>query len=184
MPMKHIIRPVIITALILLIPLFVNHRVEGWNWTGSDFAFAAVILFGFSLAYELIARKGGSMAYKAAVGVAVFAAFILTWGNLAVGFIGEDNPANLFYFAIPLIGLVGASLSRFQPRGMAKTLFVMAAVQMIIPAVAYVVFRPDFAPGVIGVFGLSIAFALLFVGSAVLFQHAARQGALPTERLA
>ena len=37
----------------------------------------------------------GNSAYRAAVGVAIAAAFILVWMNLAVGIIGsEDNPAN------------------------------------------------------------------------------------------
>ena len=47
---------------------------------------------------ELAARMTGNSAYRAAVGVAVAAAFILVWMNLAVGIIGtEDNPAKLMY---------------------------------------------------------------------------------------
>ena len=43
---------------------------------------------------------------EAAIGLA--AAFLLVWGNAAVGFIGsEDNAINGLFFAIPVVGLVG-----------------------------------------------------------------------------
>ena len=47
--------------------------------------------------YELAARMTGNSAYRTG-GIAVAAAFILVWMNLAVGVIGtEDNPLNLLY---------------------------------------------------------------------------------------
>jgi hypothetical protein len=53
-------------------------------------------------------------AYRAAVGVAIAAAFILVWMNLAVGIIGsEDNPANLMYGGVLAIGIIGAVIARF-----------------------------------------------------------------------
>ena len=41
--------------------------------------------------YELAAWMTGNRAYRAAVGVAVAAAFLLVWINLAVGIIGTET---------------------------------------------------------------------------------------------
>ncbi len=52
------------------------------------------------------------MAYRFAVGVALAAAFLLVWMNLAVGLIGsEDNPANLMYFGVLAVGFIGAIIA-------------------------------------------------------------------------
>ena len=81
--------------------------------------------------------------YRFAVGVALAAAFILAWLSLGVGVIGKDgDPANLMYFGVLAVGIIGALVAHFQPRGMAR-------------AHAF--------------------FVAMFVGSAWLFQHAARR---------
>jgi hypothetical protein len=83
--------------------------------------------------YELAARMTGNSAYRAAVGVAVAAAFILVWMNLAVGIIGtEDNPANLMYGGVLAVGIIGALIARFQPDGMARALFATALAQALV----------------------------------------------------
>jgi hypothetical protein len=60
---------------------------------------------------------------------------------------------------------------------MARALSVTAAAQFLVPIVALMLWRPDFSPGVVQVFGLNSAFVLLFAGSAVLFRRA---GTKPT----
>lgn len=58
---NSIIRPALITILILLIPLFGNLFIDGWNWPWTAFVFFGIIFFGAGLAYELkgkYARKG------------------------------------------------------------------------------------------------------------------------------
>jgi hypothetical protein len=68
-----------------------------------------VMVMAVGLTYELAVRTTGNIAYRAAVGVALAAAFMLFWSNLAVGIIGnEDNPANLMYFGVVAVGFVGA----------------------------------------------------------------------------
>jgi len=175
---KNIIRIALGTALILLVPLLGNHFVNGWNWDLFDFAFAGTLLFGTSLAYELLARKSGKITYRAAVGVALAAAFILVWVNGAVGIIGnEGNPANLMYFGVLAVGFIGSLMARFKPRAMARTLFATALTQMLVPVIALLVWPPSttsWAPGVFGVFVLNAFFATLFVVSALLFRRAAR----------
>ena len=148
------------------------------NWTLSDFVFAGVLLFGTGLTYELVARKAGGIAYRAAVGVALAAAFLLVWINGAVGIIGnEDNPANLMYGGVLAVGIIGAMIARFQPQGMARALFATALAQMLVPVIALIVWRPslDDAPGIVGVFMLNAFFVMLFVVSALFFRRAARE---------
>ncbi len=185
---KNIIRIAIGAALILLIPLVMTivdrHKPEGdgWHWSPGDFVFGFVMLFGFGVAYEVIARRSSDTKYKVAVGIAVVATFLLLWVNAAVGIIGDDNPINLLYGLIAAIGFFGAILSRLRPQGMSRTLILMAVVQMAIPVVA-LFFAPkevyDDPPGLLGVFALNAFFAVLFVGSALLFRQAAekREGA-------
>jgi hypothetical protein len=170
-------RPAWITALILLIPFLGNHFVDGWNWPLGAFILAGTLLFGTGLAFELVARKADTIWYRAAVGVALATAFVLVWINLAVEVIGDDNPANLMYFGVPIVGLIGAAIARFRPHGMARALFATGLAQALVPVIALILWNPrvtSWAPGVLPVFGLNAVFVLLFVGSALLFKKAAR----------
>jgi hypothetical protein len=167
-------------ALILLIPFvwtLLGDGVEGhgWHWQLGDFLFAFVLLFGTGLAYELLASKSDHAAYRCAVGIAVVSALLLVWVNAAVGIIGDDNPANVLYFGVIVVGILGAILARQQPYGMARTLCVMAMAQMVVPVMALLIWKTDFAPGVVGVFALNGCFAALWLISAGLFRKAARE---------
>jgi hypothetical protein len=150
------------------------------DWTLFDFVAAGMLLFGSGLTYELIARKGGNMAYKAAVGVAVAAALLLTWINLAVGIIGsEKNPVNLLYFWVIGVMIIGTTIARLRPRGMAWALFATAFAQALIPVIALIIGKPQIDTaqevyGVLGVLTLNAFFVMLFVGSALLFRRSAQ----------
>ncbi len=48
-----IIRPLLFTIAILLIPFLGNIYVEGWDWRWTAFVFFGIILFGAGIAYEL-----------------------------------------------------------------------------------------------------------------------------------
>jgi len=165
----------VVVALILLIPLVAMQFTEEVNWDLFDFAFMGTLLFGSALTYELIARKMSNVAYRAAVGVAVVTAVLLVWINGAVGIIG-DGPVNLMYFGVLAVGLIGALIARFRPRGMARALFATALAQFLVPVIALIIWKPDFAPGVLKVFGLNAFFVMLFVGSALLFRRASATG--------
>ena len=169
---KIIVRPALGTGLILLIPLFGNLFVAGWNWPLPAFILAGTLLFGTGLTYELVAKKMNNKAYRFAVGLAVATAFILTWMNLAVGGILGDHPANLMYPGVLLVGFIGAIIARLKPHGMSRALFAMAFAMALVPVMALIVGAPAFANGVVAVFGLHAFFAILFVGSALLFRRA------------
>ena len=171
----------VVVALILLIPLVLTLLGsgvdgEGWHWTFFDFVFMGTLLFGAGLVYELVARKMSNGAYRAAVGVAVATAVLLVWVNAAVGIIGDGDLDSLngMYFGVLAVGFIGALIARFEPRGMARALFVMALSQALVPVIALIILSPDTwgPPGVLGVFVLNSFFALLFVGSALLFRRA------------
>jgi hypothetical protein len=175
----NIVRIVIMTAFLLLVPLVAMQFTDEVVWDVADFAVAGFLLFGAGLTYELIARNAGHVAYRVALGIAVAAAPILVWINLAVGLIGsEDNPANLMYFGVLAIGIIGASIARFRPRGMARALFAMALAQALVPVIALFIWKPGVPSmeafmGMVGAFGVNAFFVLLFIGSAGLFRTAA-----------
>lgn len=171
---KHVLRPALVTLLLLIIPLLGSRYVEGWNWDGFDFVFAAVIFFAFSFAYEMLARNGSAASYRAASGIAVLTAFLLVWINAAVGIIGNDTGVNLLYFGVLAIGIICACIARFRPRGMGSALFVTAAGQLLVPVIVLPLWGSEiFLPSVPKVFLLNAVFAASFAASAVLFRRAA-----------
>jgi hypothetical protein len=173
--MKNIIRIAIGTGLILLIPLVLT-LLAVWRWRPGAFVLAFVLLIGGAgLTYGLLAKKMMSdKVYRFAVGVAIAAVFLLVWMNAAVGGILGDDPANMMYFGVLLIGFVGAVIAHLEPQGMSYALFATAFAMVMVPAIALIIGTPAFANGVVAVFGLHALFAMLFVGSALLFRKAAR----------
>ena len=169
------IAPWIVAAFLLLLPLVAMQFTDEVNWDETDFIVMGALLFGACGAYELAARMTASTAYRAAVAVAIVSAFILIWMNLAVGIIGsEDNPANLMYGGVLAIGIAGALIGRFQPRGMARALLAMALAQTLVGVIALI--------GGLGstgenwpqvIFVLTSFFAALWLISAWLFRKAA-----------
>ena len=172
---KRIIGLVVIVALILLIPLVAMQFTSEVNWTAFDFVFAGAILFGTGLTIELIAMRSFNNAYRAAVGIVAMAGLLLIWINGAVGIIGDEgNQANMLYFGVLQVGIIGAAIARLQPRGMAIASFVTAVAQAIVPVIALVLWRPllNEPPGIVGVFILNGFFVALLVIAGSLFKHA------------
>jgi hypothetical protein len=169
--------PWIAAAFLLLLPFVAMHFTNEVSWDETDFLVMGAMLFGACGAWELAARMTGNSAYRAAVGVAVVAAFLLIWNNLAVGIIGsEDNPANLMYFGVLAIGLIGAIFARFRPRGMVRALVAMVFAQTLVGAIALIAGLGNTGenwPRVIVV--LTGFFATLWLISAWLFWKATRE---------
>ena len=179
-----LIRILLTTAFLLLLPLLAMQFTDEVVWDPADFVVAGALLAGTGFVYELVASRGGNIAYRAAVGIALAAALLLVWVNLAVGIIGsEDNPANLMYIGVLAVGLMGAVIARLEQRGMARALFATALAQALVPVIALIIWKPSVASdasgwgsaGVLGVFGLNAFFVMLFVGSALLFRRAVRE---------
>ena len=168
---KNIIWIALAVACVLLIPF-----LTGAPWDETDYIVAGVLLFGTGVAFELVARNARTRSYRFATAIALGTALLLTWINLAVGIIGnENNPANLMYFGVVAVGFVGAVIARFKPHGMSRALFATATAQALVPVIALMIWKPPITMGVVLVFGLNAFFVMLFIGSALLFRHAARK---------
>jgi hypothetical protein len=169
----------IVGALILTIPLAMQFQPFADEVQWNEAIAYGVILLVVGGFYELWQwLKTRTSAYRFAFGVGLLGALLLGWVNGAVGIIGsEDNPANLMYGTVFSVGLIGSLISRFKPRGMARTLFAAALVQALVPVVALTI-SPEVSwgdAGVIGVFVFNSIFGVLFAGSGFLFLHVAHK---------
>ena len=101
---KNIIRIVLVTVLILMVPflamqLQVSLPDPGGssgkvNWTLGDFIVMGSLLIGTGLSYELIARKLGNATQRAILAIVILVAFLLIWIELAVGLFGSPFAGN------------------------------------------------------------------------------------------
>lgn len=155
-------------GLILLLPWVAMQFTHEVQWTGFDFIVAGIMLASLVGAFELVVRLSGNWAYRAAVVVAAFAAFLMVWAQGAVGLVGhEDNPFNLLFLVPLLIGATGCFIANFQAAGMSRMLATMAVVQLITVGIGWAVTRdPDSFILLAWVFAWSL--------SAGLFARAAR----------
>jgi hypothetical protein len=161
----------------MLVPIVASQFVEGWNWSGSDYVFAAIMILLVASLFELGNSFSQNTLYRTGFGLALLSGFLIFWGNLAVGFIGsEDNPANLMYLGVLAIAFLGATMSGFKPQGMARTMFVTAAAMAIVPVIALMMNStfaeiPE-AAGTPYIFALNTVFVVLFIGAGLLFRQA------------
>ena len=176
--------PAVITALILGIPLLRSLFAGGWGWDIRVFLLVGAVgtlLFGIGLTIQMVIRKLGTPAYRAAVGVALVTVLLLVWGNFVQG-ADDVNPAAFGYLVVPVVGIIGAAMARFQPNGMARALFVTALAQALVLVIALIIRNPQVTPWTAAVlrgFGGNVFNAMLFVVSALLFRKAAREESAP-----
>lgn len=181
---KLFLIPALITGLLLLIPLAAKLLTDEMNWSLFDFAVMGILIFSTVFIYKLITLKKDNLVYKYAAALALISCFLLLWVNLAVGILGsEDNPANLLYGLVLLVGLLGSIVVRFKPVGMAKTLFIMCLVQLTVPVIAVLIWKTEAVTfdefmiswhdkGLLGVVGVNLFFASVFAGASLLFRYA------------
>lgn len=126
-----------VAALALLAPWLLMRITGQGDWTAFDFAVFGVMLGTVCLGVELAMRLSSRWSYRVAAIMTVVGGFLMVWANLAVGIIGnEENPRNLVFYAVLLIGLIGALITRFDARGLMWTLRLMAGVQLIVFLIA------------------------------------------------
>ena len=118
----------------------------------------------------------GRMAYRIGIGVALAAAFLETWMNLAVGIVGStDNAQNQGFFGVVVAAAACSFVARLRPDGMARAMLATAGVQALLGlmvATAPVTARVEpMGPG--GVLLLSGLFVALWLAAAALFQWSA-----------
>ncbi len=158
-------------AALLLLPLVAMQFTDEVAWSLLDFAVMAALFGAVGLGFELAVRKTGNAAYRSAAGIALAAAFLLIWLNLAVGIIGrEDDPANLMFVGVLAIAVIGAVFTRFEPAGMARAMLATAIAQALVAVVALLMGHLTAI--------LIALFVALWLVSAVLFAKAAREQAV------
>jgi len=85
MKTKNIIRIVVVTAFILLIPFVAMQFSDDVKWGASDFVFIGALLIGSGLLYEFVATKIRNPKHRAVIGIVLVATLLLVWAELAVG---------------------------------------------------------------------------------------------------
>jgi hypothetical protein len=156
-----------LAAFVLLLPLVAMQFTREVNWTGFDFLFAGVMVGGVGLLLELTVRLTSNGAYRAGVGAALAAGFLIVWANGAVGMIGsEHNPYNLLFAGVIVLALLGSIVAGFRAGGMALA---MLAAGIAHAGVAVGGMPTDLRGGVV-----SLVFAAPWLVSAALFRKVAR----------
>lgn len=87
MKAKNIIRIVVGTALILMVPLVAMQFTDEVQWELTDFIIIGALLIGAGLLFELIVAKV-DVKYRIVVGALIAMAVLLIWAELAVGIFG------------------------------------------------------------------------------------------------
>lgn len=157
-------------VLVWLAPLAAMQFTTDIHWTPFDFAVFGAMLLCAAGAFEVTVRLNGNGAYRAAMGLAILAAFLLVWANLAVGWIGDPvHPANLLFGGLLAVLCLGGFLVAFRARGMAWVTTVVAAGQVLAGLAGVIGFGAEpliLAP--------TLVFTLMWLVSAWLFGRAVR----------
>ena len=166
-------------AVLLMLPLVAMRFTSEVDWTLSDFLVMGALIGGCGLVLELATRRSDNLAYRFAWTVAVAAAFLLVWVNLAVGFLGDEgNLANLMFIGVIMVAAIGALVVRARAAGMTQVMVTTAAAQVLAGIVGY---GSGWAStGSQGIFEVMIGTSLftgLWLLSAFLFGKAARSAA-------
>ena len=74
-----------VAAMLLLLPLVAMQFTSEVKWGIEDFAAAALLLGGAGLALEAVLRFVHDRRARIVLGMAVLAALVLVWAELAVG---------------------------------------------------------------------------------------------------
>jgi hypothetical protein len=175
-------RWVLLTAAVLALPALAmafdigvpdpGQGTEGVNWGPVDFATMGVLILGSGFLFEYASSRGGSVAHKAAVGIAVVAGLGLIWVNLAVGMMDVEN-GNLMYVLVLFVALVGAAIGRFEPREASIAMFATAGAQVVVAAIALIA---NLGPTILA----DAFFVLAWVASGLLFRRANMESAPST----
>ncbi|MFN3945677.1 MAG: hypothetical protein ACK4K7_12195 [Allosphingosinicella sp.] len=155
----------IAAAALILVPLFAMKIADPAAWELADLPFAFIMIAAVGLAFELALRVPARFAYRFGAAIALGTAFLLIWGNLAVGFAGsEENRINIIFFAVPALALAGGLLGGFRPGGLAAAMAGAATAQLLagLIALAYGYFTGP----------LTVAFTGLWLASSLTFLRA------------
>lgn len=163
-------------GMLLLLPAIAMLLTTGMQWTALDFVAWAAMLATASGGYELLARQAPDGGYRAGAAVALLAAFLLVWIDLAVGIIGsEQDDANLMFAGVLTVAVAGVCLARLRSGGMARAMMATAGVQVLVAAIAVALGLGSDGPvWPRDVLGVTAMLTTLWLASAGLFRRSAR----------
>jgi hypothetical protein len=173
---KTMLRVALGALAVWMVPVVAAQFVKDWHWGVGAFLRVYVLFFLTGMAYAVIARKMGAWSYKAGVGVALMAGFALGWSTM-VQTADSGHPERLWYLSVLVVGFIGACLARLKARGLALTLFAMAATLALIAATL-----PSGAPPYLArnmAIGHGVC-TTLFTAAGLLFRHASISGLTQT----
>ncbi len=84
---KSILRVLLITMVVLLVPFIGMQFSDEMQWDLGDFLIIGALTLGITAAYELAAARMKSPTNKILVALGFAALFVLIWAQLAVGII-------------------------------------------------------------------------------------------------
>ena len=147
------------------------------NWDLLDFLVFGAMIAALVVIVIVARRTSRNRTYRFAMAVAAVGGFLVAWVNGAVGIIGnEENDANLLFFGVLAVGVVGALLARLRAAGMVRVLVVMAAAQVSIAIFAIAMGLGETSPiWPRGLILMTVFFTGFWLLSALLFSKAARQ---------
>lgn len=127
-------------AVLLSIPaIAMQFEGTGFDWNPGDFIVMGALLAVACGGYEIATRMSPHWAYRAGAAVAILTCFLTVWVNLAVGMVGDEgNPANLLFGVVLLVAVIGAIISGFRPRGVARSMQAAAVAQGLMAVYALV----------------------------------------------
>lgn len=153
-------------AALLCVPLVAMQFTSEVDWDPGDFLIMGILLSAVGGGYELAVRLSDSLAYRAAIALAVVASFLLIWINLAVGIIGsEDHPANQLFLAVLAVLFFGSLIAGFKARRMVWVMAAVATTQVAVAVIALVT-------GLAMIFPITGLFCAFWGLSAWLFRKA------------
>lgn len=167
----------LITAVILMVPLIAMQFTDEVNWSVSDFIIVGALLFVTGVLLVLVLRQSAHIAYRAAMGLAIGATFLMIWANLAVGLIGSGpNPGNLMYIGVIAVLLIGIYLSRFSVPALERVMFA-TAFSLVLLAIIALLANMHHYPGssMTEIIGVNLFFAASYIVAGLLLRYVTLQ---------
>lgn len=120
-----------------LLPLIAKQFTDEVQWTTFDHVVWAFMLAIPAGIVDLVSRMTPNWFYRGGVIIALGTSFVITWANLAVGIVGnEENPTNLIFFGVVAIAMLGSPLVGFKAARLRWVFYLTAAAQALTALVA------------------------------------------------
>jgi hypothetical protein len=157
-------------GFVLVLPLLVMQFTDRAAWSVSDFVLLGLLLGATGGSFELLVGRKDGPSFRLALALALGGALFQVWLSLGVGIIGPDgSPVNLVYIGVLALGFLGSAGVRLRARGMARIMFGLALVQVLIATYALATGLGLEWSGPAEILGLTAIFLTLYCVSGWLF---------------